>query len=214
MRATARRALVPQPVDDERERAVAGGLGDADMEVAVGCVALLEIVAVRAHPRDARRATRQSAACESPARGERGDLAFDQLARGQELEGPRAVVVAFAAAPRVRDPRAPRLPATKMPVPTRTSTRPAISSEMMASRTDVRDTPSSTASSRSAGRREPGGEFAAVDQRGDLAGDLPVEPQRLDGLQRHDRDPPGKRRRSVCREACLLDGAVDGADRA
>ena len=47
--------------------------------------------------------------------------------------------------------------ATKMPEPTRTSTRPAISSEMIASRTDVRDTPSSVASSRSAGRREPAG---------------------------------------------------------
>ena len=33
-------------------------------------------------------------------------------------------------------------PVTKMPVPTRTSTRPPISSEMIASRTDVRETPS------------------------------------------------------------------------
>ncbi len=44
---------------------------------------------------------------------------------------------------------------TKMPVPTRTSTRPPISSEMIASRTEARLTPSWDASSRSAGRREP-----------------------------------------------------------
>jgi hypothetical protein len=72
--------------------------------------------------------------------GERGDLALDQLARVEELEGAGS----FAAT-------------TKMPVPTRTSTSPLISSEMMASRTDVRDTPSETASSRSAGSRVPGG---------------------------------------------------------
>ena len=41
--------------------------------------------------------------------------------------------------------------------PTRTSTRPLISSEMIASRTDVRLTPSDAASSRSAGSREPAG---------------------------------------------------------
>jgi hypothetical protein len=52
--------------------------------------------------------------------------------------------------------------ATKMPVPTRTSTSPAISSEMIASRTDVRDTPSSAASSRSAGSRAPGANSPAA----------------------------------------------------
>src|SRR5207244_13077934 len=31
----------------------------------------------------------------------------------------------------------------------------------------------------------PGGEFAAVDERGDLARDLPIEPDRFDDLQRH-----------------------------
>ena len=74
---------------------------------------------------------------------------------------------------------------TKMPVPTRTSTRPASSRQMIASRTDVRDTPSTEASSRSAGRRAPGDELALVDQRCDLVGDLPVQPRRLDGGEGH-----------------------------
>ena len=62
-----------------------------------------------------------------------------------------------------------------MPVPTRTSTSPLISSEMIASRTDVRDTPSETASSRSAGSRDPARKLAAGDQLRDLVGDLPIE---------------------------------------
>ena len=49
------------------------------------------------------------------------------------------------------------VPLTKIPVPTRTSTRPSISSARMASRTEVRETPSRTASSRSGGSREPTG---------------------------------------------------------
>ena len=63
--------LLPQRVDDERERAVAGGVRDCNVKIAVGSVALLEIVAVVAHafdrvpqPRDQRqpvRAERQGA---------------------------------------------------------------------------------------------------------------------------------------------------------
>ena len=62
-----------------------------------------------------------------------------------------------ASSPTSVPPRRPRAvrSVTKMPLPTRTSTSPAISREMIASRTDVRDTPSSVASSRSAGSRAP-----------------------------------------------------------
>ena len=84
-------------------------------------------------------------------RGQRGDLAFDQLARVEQLERSGTLV----APPRLARRRGRA--ATKMPVPTRTSTSPPISSEMIASRTDVRLTPSDAASSRSAGSRDPGG---------------------------------------------------------
>ena len=77
-----------------------------------------------------------------------------------------------------------------MPVPTRTSTRPPISSEMIASRTDARLTPSDVASSRSAGSRVPGRNSPLRDQLRDLVGDLAVQPAGLDGLQRQERTPP------------------------
>ena len=51
---------------------------------------------------------------------------------------------------------------------------------MIASRTDARLTPSDAASSRSAGRREPGSEFAARDQLRELIGDLAIETLGLD----------------------------------
>ncbi len=46
-------------------------------------------------------------------------------------------------------------------------------------------------------------ELAVVDQRGDLAGDLPVEPRRLDGMQRHGIHP--------LMRACRLHGARSSA---
>ena len=75
---------------------------------------------------------------------------------------------------------------TKMPVPTRTSTRPLISSEMIASRTDVRLTPSETASSRSAGSANPAGtrrsrSTARVDRR---SGDTDAWVRRPAGARR------------------------------
>ena len=73
---------------------------------------------------------------------------------------------------------------TKMPVPTRTSTSPPISSEMIASRTDVRETPSSAASSRSAGSREPRANSPLAISPRDLLGDLAIQAVGLDGLQR------------------------------
>jgi hypothetical protein len=53
-------------------------------------------------------------------------------------------------------PVAPALSVTKAPAPTRTSTRPAISSAIIASRTVGRLTPNSLARSRSGGSRSPG----------------------------------------------------------
>ena len=149
--------LLPQRPHYERERAVAGRLGDADVEVAVGRIALLERAAMRAHAFDGL-AERPNLCLANAARGERRNLAFDQPARGEELERTRALVMTVGRAIESLRDAAPE-PAgwrrTKMPVPTRTSTRPAISSEISASRTDVRDTPRSTASSLSGGSREP-----------------------------------------------------------
>ncbi len=57
-------ALVPQPLDDELERAVAGGLGDAEVEVAVGLLA------------DRRNRRRAPPSARPPAAGRRGRRAW------------------------------------------------------------------------------------------------------------------------------------------
>src|SRR5207244_12274915 len=73
--------LLPQRVDDERERAVAGGVRDCSVKIAVGRVALLEIVAVVAHAFD--RVPQSLDFRLADATGsERGDFALDQPARG------------------------------------------------------------------------------------------------------------------------------------
>ena len=56
---------------------------------------------------------------------------------------------------------------------------------MIASRTEVRDTPSKPAQLAFRRKTGPGGEFAVVDQRDDLSGDLPIQPRRLHRAQWH-----------------------------
>ena len=201
--------LFPQRRHDERKRAVAGGLGNADMEVAVRCVALLEIAAVRAHAGDGL-AQRGNLRLANAARGECRDFALDEPARGKELEWTGALVVAVRrgvrALARCRG-RARGLPANK---------NAGADAYFDASGDFERD--QSFAHRRPRHPQQHGElafgrqartsrELAAVDQHGDLARDLPVKPDGFDDLQRHDRNPRGKAA-LVCREACLLDGAV------
>ena len=80
---------------------------------------------------------------------------------------------------------------------------------MIASRTDVRDTPSSARELTLRGQPRPDRELAAVDERSDLAGDLPVEPQRLDRLQRHgDSSCRGERRDRPAHVAAPVHGLI------
>src|SRR5208282_331803 len=84
-------ALLPQPGDGELERAVAGRLGDAEMEFAVARLAYGEILDVGLHSLHAA-AQVIEVLRRNPRRRQRRDFALDELARLQQLEGPRAGV--------------------------------------------------------------------------------------------------------------------------
>ena len=166
-----------RPVDDQRERAVAGRGGDAHVELAVGGVALGEILRVLAHAhdrlaqlRDVRLlAVRAASAAISPSIRRRAASSSNGLgpssSRPDDLRGARA---------RDEDARA--------------------DAHLDASRDLERDDRFAHRRARHAeqrgelalgGQARAGGKFAVVDERRDLAGDLPVEPQRLDRVQGH-----------------------------
>ena len=170
-------ALLPEPLHHERERAVAGGRGDAHVEFAVGGVALGEVVGEFAHAHD-RLAQRSDVGLLDGPRGERRDLAFDQTPGGKQLERTRAFV------DQSDDLRRARLRHEDA----------GADAHFDATRDLERDDRLAHRRARHAeqrrelalgGQARAGGKFAVVDQGGDLAGDLPVEPQRFDRMQGH-----------------------------
>src|SRR5206468_1368246 len=82
-------ALIPQSFDDEFERAVARGLRQPQMEIAVAVFANRKVVDVGGHALDAALQVFDIGGGRTCCR-ERGDLAFDELARVEQFEWTRA----------------------------------------------------------------------------------------------------------------------------
>ncbi len=192
--------LVPQRIDDQRERAIVRGFGDSDVEGAIGCVSLIEFVTVGPHPVDGL-AKRVESRPANAAGGERRDLAFDQTARREKLERPGPLVATASVLPRQGSrpvPPAVRRPAGGRKCRCRRGPRRGRRSRARSA------PPAPTCVTRPAGPRARArgaaatrAEFAAVDQPRDLSRDLAIQPDRLDDLQRHARTPP-------CREAARV----------
>ena len=84
-------ALIPQAFDNELERTVACGLGDSHVKIAIRRFAHREVIDVRFHSRN-RLLERFDVGCGRGASRKRGNLAFDQLSRAQQLERTRTGV--------------------------------------------------------------------------------------------------------------------------
>jgi hypothetical protein len=83
--------LVPQILDGQRQRGIAGGRGDRNVKGAIGRVPSLRIVGEFAHPRDQRPQLGDARGADR-AGGLGADLALDETARLQQVERRRAAV--------------------------------------------------------------------------------------------------------------------------
>src|SRR4029453_1025282 len=168
-------ALLPETVDRQRERAVARRGGDAHVELTVGGIALDEVVGVLPHAYD-RLAQLRDVGPLDRARPPRGDLALDERAGGKQFERARTIVVEAYDLGGARTGDEDARSDAHLDTP-----RDLERDDRFAHRRarDPEQRRELALGRQSRARRK----FAVIDERRDLAGDLPVEPQRLDGMQ-------------------------------